>query len=379
MRRVTAFDMPLFFCFLILVGLGIAFVYTSSYPQAMTDGGSGFSFAGKQILFALIGLGLMFACIYIPLPFLRRHAMGIGVIIVGLLVLVLIWGTAKHGNKAWIPVGPFQFQPSEFAKVAIIIILAARLAEHPECMRSFKDLLLGPYLFLGIPLVLIVLQEDLGTATVFALASILLIAIAGAKFRFWGLPVLVLLMLAAMVVLMGHRAERIEAWRHPFNEALQGSYQPRNSLIAIGSGGLFGRGFCQSRQKWFYLPGARNDYIVSIIAEELGLILTFVFLFVPYLFMVYRGFTVANKAPDEFSALVAVGCTVMLATQALVNLGVVTNLLPCMGINLPFISYGGTSLIASMMMAGLLLNVSGRRAIQRQRRHAAVAKQPTAV
>jgi cell division protein FtsW len=129
-----------------------------------------------------------------------------------------------------------------------------------------------------------------------------------------------------------------------------------------------------SRQKWFYLPGAHNDYILAIVSEELGFIFTILFLFVPYIFMIFRGFTVAHRAPDEFSALVAAGCTVMLTTQALVNMCVVTNLIPCMGINLPFISSGGTSLIASMMMAGLLLNVSGQR-IGQQRRPVA-ATQP---
>lgn len=377
MRRVSSFDMPLFVCFLILVGLGVAYVYTASYPRALADaGGNSFSYAGKQIIFAILGLGLMTACMYTPLPFIRRHVIWILGAIVALLLVVLIWGAARHGNKAWVQIGPVQFQPSEFAKVAVVVILAAKIAGDPDSTRTLRALFTGPYLYLGIPLVLILAQGDLGTATVFALASILLVGIAGAKFRYWGLPGLVLLGLAAGYVLTGNHAGRIAAWRDPMNEVLPASYQPRNSLIAIGSGGLFGQGFCQSREKWFYLPGAHNDYILAIIAEELGFLLMLLLVFVPYLFVIFRGFTIAHKAPDEFSALVATGCTVMLATQALVNMSVVTNLVPCMGINLPFISYGGTSLVASMMMGGLILNVSRTRKQVRQRRRAAAGEQP---
>ncbi|HEY3377100.1 MAG TPA: putative peptidoglycan glycosyltransferase FtsW [Armatimonadota bacterium] len=362
MRRAPAFDMPLLFCFLILVGLGITFIYTASYPKAMAESGgsSSFLFAGKQILFACMGLVAMFACMHIPLAFFHRHTKFLGTLIIALLVVVLVWGTAKHGNKAWIPLGPFQFQPSEFAKVALMLILPAYIAEHPWSIRSWKGLFTGPYLIIGVPLVLIAVG-DMGTATVFAFASVALMAVAGTKFRFWGVPLLALISLAAIVILSGHRVNRIEAWRHPFDESIQESYQPRNSLIAVGSGTMFGRGFCMSRQKWFYLPGAHNDYILAIIAEELGFVFMLLFLFVPYLFMIFRGFTVAHRAPDEYSALVAAGCTIMLTTQALVNMAVVTNLIPCIGMNMPFISYGGTSLIASMMMAGLLLNVSGMR------------------
>ncbi|HEX2951242.1 MAG TPA: putative peptidoglycan glycosyltransferase FtsW [Armatimonadota bacterium] len=383
MRRLPAFDMPLFICFLILVGLGITYVYTSSYPKALPDSGEGgvilaFTFAGKQIFFALLGLLAMFGCMYTSINLFRRFARIIYYGIGFLLVLVLMVGAAKHGNRAWIDVGLFQFQPSEFEKVAIIIALSAYLAEHPWCVRTWKGLLTGPYLIIGIPLVLIALQGDLGTATVTALASIVIMAVAGTKFRFWGVPMLIFLCLAAIAVLTSHRVERIEAWRHPFNESIQESYQPRNSLIAVGSGALFGRGFCMSRQKWFYLPGSHNDYIFAIIAEELGFFGLLIFLFAPYLFMSFRGFTVAHRAPDEFSALMAAGCTVMLTTQALINMCVVTNIIPCMGINLPFISYGGTSLIASMIMAGLLLNVSGQRLKQQHRHTTRFEAMPTA-
>ena len=173
-----------------------------------------------------------------------------------------------------------------------------------------------------------------------------------------------------LILLKPRTADRFRAWVQPENRTLIASDQPRNSLIAIGSGGLLGRGFCQGRQKWFYLPASQNDSIFAVIAEELGFFLTLALLFVPYMFLIFRGFAIAHGAPDEFSAMVAMGCTVMLATQALINLGMAMNLLPTIGINLPFISYGGSSVIASMMMAGLLLNVSTLRATTLDRRTA---------
>ena len=362
MRRIPTFDMPLLFCFLVLVGLGITFIYTASYPRTITEvDGSSFGNAGKQAQFAFMGLAAMLICMYTPLTFFRRYAKTISVVTISLLIILLMVAPVLHGNKAWIKVLGFQFQPSEFAKVALILVLSSFLASRPWVVRSWKGLLTGPYAIIFIGVGLILAQDDLGTATVMAIASIVIVAIAGTRFRFWGVPLLIGLLLASAVVLSGHRAVRIEAWQHPFNEKIRETFQPRNSLIAVGSGGWFGRGFCQSRQKWGYLPGAHNDYILGIICEELGFVFTLLFLFVPYLFMIFRGFAIAHRAPDEFSALVASGCIVMISTQALVNLCVVTNLIPCMGINLPFISYGGTSLIASMMMAGLLLNVSGLR------------------
>ena len=284
---------------------------------------------------------------------------------------MLALGTVKHGNKAWIELGPLQFQPSEFAKVAVILALAAYLVGHPWSVRSWKGLFSGPYLWLGITVILVILQQDLGTTIVLTLSSLVFMGIAGTRFRFWGAPLLVMIALGGILIVPhmgGHRVDRFKAWLNPSDKTIQASYQPYNSLIAVGSGGLLGRGFCMSRQKWFYLPGAHNDYIMAIIAEELGLVFTVLFLFVPYLFMIFRGFTIGHRAPDEFSALVAIGCTVMLATQALVNMSVTLNLLPCTGIPLPFISYGGTSLIASMMMAGLILNVSGMQPGPRLRR-----------
>ncbi len=364
MRRAVAFDMPLFLCLLALVGMGIAFVYSASYPKALV-GGDSFFFARKQIMSALlIGLPAMLLCMFIPLEWFYRHPaqkwVFWGVIVVTtVLMLAPLCLPARHGNHNWL--GPLQ--PSELLKVVAVVTLAAYITRRPWMLKSVRGLLAGPIWFLLGPVLLVVLQRDLGTAFGVILALSVILLIAGVKLRYVGIPLLGLFILLALVMSLDHstRSNRIAAWRNPEKYALSEGMQPFNALIAIGSGGVFGRGFCKSLQKWLYLPATQNDSIMAVIAEELGFFLTILFLFVPYLFLILRGFAVAHRAPDEFGALVAAGCTVMLATQAIVNMAVAMNMLPCIGINLPFISYGGSSLTCSMMMGGLLMNVSALR------------------
>jgi len=360
MHKSRTFDMLLFICFLVLVGLGVAFVYSASFPKAMIAGGTEanpFSFAAKQIIFAAIGIVAMLTMMFMRLAAWRKLFWPLIVITAGLLLLAAFLSKI-HGNAAWISIGAFRFQPSEFAKVSVILTMATFLAKRPWLVKSVKGLFSGPAWFVLGPVGLVVLQKDLGTALCLAAGTIPVLAMAGAKFRYWGPAVLIMLLIGGLFVMHSDRKVRIDAWFRPFDLSIEQGHQPRHGLIAVGSGGWLGLGFCCSRQKYGYLPGSENDYIFAIIAEELGFVWTVLLLFVPFAFIMYRGFTIAHCAPDEYSALVATGCTTMLVTQAILNMAVVLNLIPSMGVNLPFISTGGSSLIASMMMAGLLLNVS---------------------
>jgi cell division protein FtsW len=372
MRRVTAFDMPLFLCVIILVGLGIAFIYSASYPKALasTDtGGDGFYYAGKQILFALaVGLPVLLITAFFPLELYYRHPARKWffwgtVAVIGALMIAVLFMKDTHGNRSWLPTPLGPIQPSEFAKVAVVVLLSAYLCRRPWLVKSVRGLFAGPAWFLIVPVGLIIAQKDLGTAFVLTVSTVVILLIAGVKFRYIGIPAGVLGVAAVLVVMQfgGSRIDRIGAWLDPEGTHTNSGYQVLHSLIAVGSGGLFGRGFCQSLQKWSYVPGAQNDSILAIIAEEMGFLLTLAVIFLPFAFLTFRGFSIAHRAPDEFGALVATGATVMLATQALVNTAVALNCIPTMGITLPFISSGGSSLIASMLMAGLLLNVSAMR------------------
>jgi cell division protein FtsW len=381
MRRTPSFDMTLFLSLLVLVGVGITFIYSASYPKAMSStdtGGYSFFYALRQIIFAVVGLGLMFAAMFIPLQLLRRWFWGLIGITIAVLLAVLVFAADKHGNRNFMDIGPIQFQPSEFAKIAIVITLATYLSSRPRAVRSWNDLKAGPIWFVIVPFLLILAEKDLGMTFAITLSTTLILLIAGMKFRWVGVPLLLILVLGGIGLGMfsaanrlshgralhslrekvGPRFDRILAWINPMDETNPAAYHPRNSLVAIGSGGWVGRGFCQSRQKWFYLPAPHNDYIAAVISEEVGFVGVLLLILVPYGVLIFRGFSIAHCAIDEFSALLAAGCTVMLASSAMVNLMVATNMIPSMGLNLPFVSYGGTSLLASMVMGGLLLNVS---------------------
>lgn len=372
MRRVTAFDMPLFLCVLILVGLGIAFIYSASYPKALASsdtGGDSFFYAGKQIQFAIaLGLPALLLCAFFPLEVFARHPSrkwffwGM-VALVGLPMILVLLRPDIHGNRAWLPTPMGSIQPSEFAKVAVVVLLPAFLCRRPWLVKSLKGLFYGPAWFLFVPVGMVILQKDLGTAFVMTIATVIILLIGGVKFRYVGVPALVLGLAAVLLVMKigGSRIDRIGAWVDPEKTHCEAGFQVLHSLIAVGSGGLLGRGFCQSLQKWSYVPGAQNDSILAIISEEMGFFLTIATIFLPFVFLIFRGFSIAHRAPDEFGALVATGATVMLATQAIVNMAVAFNCIPTTGITLPFISSGGSSLVASLMMAGLLLNVSAMR------------------
>lgn len=358
MGRIIAFDIKLLVITIILVSIGIIAVYTASYPSAMAEGNP-FDTARTQFIYAIIGIIFMCSAMYIPLNWLRKLAFFLGFVGLALLVAVFFWGIVVNGNKNWLEIIGIRFQPSEIMKGFLILVIAEYFASYAPRFTQVKKVVIA-YLIIFIPIGIIVLQRDLGTIFILILSCSAIFAITGMKIRYWGTILLVLLGMGFLMVSLSDRGSRIDAWRHPFKQ-ISASYQPRNALIAIGSGGLLGRGFTKSLQKWHYLPAAHNDYIFAIIAEEMGLIWTFVVIFVPYGYLMYRGFDIAHSAPDKFSSILAASCTVILAVPAIVNMAVVTNMIPCMGINLPFISYGGTSVIVSLTIIGILLNVSRRR------------------
>lgn len=379
MRRTSPFDTTLFVAVIALIAVGWSFIYSASYPRAISSAETNHNsiyYAIQQIKYTAIGALMLIACWKIPLQFYRRYALWIICATVGLLLAVLVFAKVTHGNQAYFRIGTIQFQPSEFAKIAIILTLPAMLARRPELLKNLRGLFNGPAWFVIVPAGLVALEQDIGMTIAISLATTVILLIAGMKFRFVGMPILAVALLGLLVygtltaathgkpwekfkgTKMETRINRVRAWLNPWDDTIQESYQLRQSLIAIGSGGVLGRGVTEGRQKWFYLPAPHNDYIVANIAEEIGFLGIAVFIFGLYSLLIFRGFSIAHSAPDEYAALVAVGCTVMLAVSALINIAVASNAMPSMGLNLPFVSYGGSSLIASMMMAGLLLNIS---------------------
>ncbi len=342
---------------LALTGIGIVMVYSASYAEGAANAkmGSAF-FVNKQLEAAAAGMVALAVTLGMSYRRLRQLSYPMLMAAIALLVAVLVVGVELMGAKRWLPLGPVQFQPSEFAKVALVLAGARFLSENRSYFRTTQGFV-NTALVLGLVTVLIA-KEDLGTAVALALGMMALFYLGGArKKHLAGLVVAAVLGAAVLIAFEPYRADRIIAWWHREDTAMTGSYQSNHAIMALGSGGLLGRGLCESREKFFYLPEASTDCIFAVIGEELGLVGALGVLGL-FCWLGAHGYRVARKAPDEFSALVAGGATAMICGQALLNIAVVTGAIPTTGVPLPFISYGGTSLVFTLANAGLILNVS---------------------
>jgi len=352
--------MWLFGVALMLVSIGIVMVYSASAILAADRFGDPHFFLRKQFVWALLGLGGLWAALSLDYRYGDRAAVPLLAVSVGLLVLVLIpsFGQAINGTRRWLRVGGVSFQPVELAKLAFVIYLARFLARAGEEMRDFWRGPARPAAIAGLLAALVLRQPDLGNSLTLVALAFALLFLAGARLRHLALlaaPALPLL--AVAVYAAPYRWRRILAFVNPEADPLGSGFQIIQSHLAIGSGGLFGRGLGGSRQKLFYLPEPHTDFVFAVIGEELGLV-GGVAVVVLFAILIWRGLRVGLRAPDLFGAYLALGLTTVVATQAIVNLGVVTGSLPTKGLPLPFISFGGSALFMTMLSTGILLNIS---------------------
>jgi cell division protein FtsW len=342
-----------------LTVLGLVMVLSASSVSAFTQYGSSFMFFKRQLVYAIVGAAAAAAAARVPHRFWQRvwaPLMGVSFV---LLVLVLhpSVGTVAGGSSRWISLGWFAVQPSEFAKFAIVCAAAAILARN---MRYLHEP--GRWMLPLVPLVtalgvLVMLQPDLGTTMVIVTTVFLVLFVAGVRFRILGVCA-VLTAGAGLLLVMGegYRRTRFLSFLNPWADPQSTGYQIIQSLIALGSGQLIGVGLGASRQKWMYVPNAHTDFIFSIMGEELGLVGELVVLAL-FGAIVYSGVRIALRAPDSFGRLLAAGITGWIGTQALVNLGAVTGVLPITGVPLPFMSFGGSSLVVSLAAVGVLVSI----------------------
>jgi cell division protein FtsW len=352
-------DFILFLTLLILLGLGLIMVFSSSSVTTGVKMNDAYYYFKRQLLWVVIGFIAMGICMRLPYVWFKQAAYLCGTFSLLMLVLVLTpLGVEVKGAVRWLRLGPVQFAPSDLAKVAMVMVMARALALRCSYIKAFKKGLLPFLLLLGAVCGLIMKQPDLGTTAALAGTVFCMLVMAGAR---W----LHLLMVGATGAALGglailaapYRLDRIRAFLDPWQYAQNEGYQIIQSLYALGSGGIFGLGLGQSRQKFFYLPEQHTDFIYAILGEELGFIGAF-FVIMLFLLLAWRGFRVAMNAPDHFTSLLAGGLTAMIVLQAVINIGVVIGALPVTGITLPFISYGGTSLLFSMISIGIILNIS---------------------
>lgn len=358
MAKKLAADRWLFTVIVLLVGVGLVMVYSASGAVALDHDGGLNPFLVKQAVAAILGFALMLGLMHLDYRHLRRPGVVYGLVGLGVLALAaVLFSPELNSTRRWFFVAGLSVQPSELAKLVLIVFLAYQLdKKHDRVNRP--ELLLPCAVVTGLVAGLVVLEPDLGTAVLMLAVALTLMFLAGLAWHYLAAgALLVAPVIAILVVTVPYRLQRWLVFLDPERDPLDAGYQTINSLIAVGSGGILGRGLGGSLQKLYFLPHPHSDFVFSILAEELGLVggLALVALFA---FFAWRGARAGRRAPDLFGRYLAWGITASLVIQALINISVAVALLPTKGIPLPFISYGGSSLVTSMAACGLLLNVS---------------------
>ena len=363
LRRGETVDIPFLIQLLLLLTVGLVMLYSASSAQSQYDSGYTIStkYLQKQAVCAVIGLICMWIFSRIPASFWLKFAWALYGISIAMLLLVLVMGESVNGARRWINIAGLQFQPSEIAKFTMIVLFARLTKGFGTKTRKFRYGILGFGCALMGILIPLALEKHLSAIMLMGMVAVVIMFVAGTspKWLLAGAGLAVVFVII-YVSFMGYAGDRITAWLHPEGDPSDTGYQILQSLYAIGSGGLFGLGFGKSRQKYLYLPFQYNDYIFAIVCEELGLVgaLLIIALFAA---LILRGFWIALRAPDRFSTVLATGLVALIAVQTILNLGVVTNLLPSTGIALPFFSYGGTALAVNLGEMGVVLSISRQR------------------
>jgi cell division protein FtsW len=352
---------PDYFLFLVVVGLlgfGVVMVYSASAILATDRFHDTYFFLKKQCFWAALGLAVLWAVMGVDFRRWRPIVLPLLVVAVALLLLVLPLGQEINGTRRWLRWGPISFQPTELAKLALVLYLADFLARRRDVIVSFWRGFLPPLVVTGGMAALILRQPDLGSSVALVAVVGCVLFVAGA--RLWHMAVVGAAALPVIVMAVAgasYRLRRVFAFLDPWADPRGAGFQIIQSYLALGGGGLTGRGLGESKQKLFYLPEPHTDFIFAIVGEELGFVGAVVTV-VLFGLLLWRGVRIALRVADPFGAYTAFGLTAMLATQALVNLGVVVGLLPTKGLPLPFVSFGGSSLLVAMVGVGIMLNIS---------------------
>lgn len=364
-RRHSAADTPSPSARYVLLGMtlllslgGLVMIYSASHAYDTLRYADSAYHLKRQALYLAAGLTAMLVASRIPARLLRSLGTWVLIASDALLVWVLVAGYASHGARSWIDLGFMTVQPSEFAKLGIIMTLAALFADRERRPRPIREDALALALILGPPLVLIMLQPDLGTVVAIVLPAMVLAAIGGLEFRYLALAAAALAAALPVAVLgKGYRMNRILAFFDPWADPQGIGYQSIQALLAFGSGGVSGLGLGMSRQKYFYLPEAHNDFVFAIIGEELGLVGALLVV-AAFGALAWAGLRIASGCREAYGRLLAAGLTIVVVLQALMNMAAVTGLIPVTGIPLPLVSSGGSSMLFTMLCVGLILSVA---------------------
>jgi len=353
-------DIVLFIVTIILVVIGTVMIYSSSSIIAMEKYGDGYHYIKKQIVFVLLGLGIMVGTSRVPYRYWGKAAYPIALMAIALLSLLMVpgIGTTVGGATRWLRIAGVSFQVSELVKIALVIFLAHYLTKKIDHIKEFSRVFLIPLVVLLIILGLVLWQPDFGAAVIMVMVFMLMFYLAGSRITYLaGLAAMAIPAGTILIMQEGYRMRRWLSFLNPWEDPTRTGFQIIQSFISFGSGGAFGVGLGNSMQKLFYLPEPHTDFILSVIAEEGGFI-GVVIVVVLFSILVFRGFAISFQCPDLFGMLLSSGLTAVIALEVFINMAAVMGLIPTKGLVLPFLSYGGTSLIMCMMVVGILLNIS---------------------
>ena len=352
-------DFTLLITIILLLGVGLVMLLSASSPSALADTGDSYYYFKRQLIFAVLGVIAMFAISKIDYRFYNKFYIHAYVVSLILLAAVLLIGTESNGAQRWIYITEtLSFQPSEIVKFLIILFYAGILVKNRDELPKFKNGFLKHF-FWVLPIIgLLLLQPHFSASVVILGIVVVMMLVAGCKFRhFLTAGSILIPIVIILVVLEPYRLQRVLTFLDPWQDATDTGWQVIQSLYAIGSGGLFGVGLGDSTQKYLYIPEPHNDFIFSIIGEELGF-LGCTLIIILFAVFIWRGILIAMKAPDMFGSLMAMGITALIAIQVIINIAVVTSSMPATGMPLPFFSYGGTALFIILCEMGVLLNIS---------------------
>jgi len=369
MTQKLQIDRWLFSATIGLALFGVVMVYSASAVIAQQENHSQFFYLTKQALWTSIGLGAMFVAMNFDYQKLNRRWIVYGLLLVTVLLLVAVFGFRPiNGARRWIRLSSFSLQPSEVAKLALVLFLARFLGRRAGDEASFFRTFIPCMLVIGLLAGLVIKEPDLGTALMLAIAGVTVCFAAGVRPRhvFYA-AVPALLYVGKMLIFTPFRMRRLVSFIDPWADAQGAGYQTVQGLIAVGSGGTHGLGFAQGKQKLLFLPFAHSDFIFAVVGEELGLVGALIVVFVFAIFL-WRGLRAALRAPDRFGLLLGLGIVIGIVAQALLNISVVLAIVPNKGIPLPFISYGGSSLVPTLAGVGILLNISQYAALGKRER-----------
>jgi len=359
LKKLENYDLVIMLMAIALTCFGVVMVFSASSVMADKRYHDGFYFLKRQGLFAITGFAIMLTVMRVEYHFWKKMAVPALLFCLALLIMVLIPGIGGKagGASRWIKLPGFNLQPSEMAKLALIMYMAYSLDKKQDRIKDFKSGIIPYMIVLALLIGCMMLQPDLGgSLTLFAVAFIMLFA-AGTRLS----HILSVILLGTPILVIklshGYHKGRIEAWSNPWSDPAGKGFQIIQSWLALGTGGLFGQGLGEGKQKLFYLPEAHTDFILSVVGEELGF-LGVVVIVAMFFLLVHRAMRIAVAAPDTFGRFLALGIAVLFGIEATVNMGVITGLFPTKGLALPFISYGGSSLLISLFAVGILLNIS---------------------